>query len=1094
MNRLFHRRIPRKTWLPCELCAVLAVLLWATLLAAQAPDASLLGTVGNGEGIPLPGAALTATNSETGLTQTTTSDADGRYYFGALPPGLYRLKAELHGYLGLEKRGVELTVGAHREENLMLTRIPNQLHQARSEDLFQIIPPRPSLPAETIASSVSIVVEENHILQLPLANRNVYSLFLLQPGVTSQGAVGARGLTFAVHGQRVSGSNYQLDGADNNNIVLTGPVSATSAEIVQEFRMVNSSFSAENGRATAFVAQLLTRSGGNRFHGGLFEFLANDRLDANTFQNDFSQSGKSPLRQNQFGYSLAGPIRRNGTFFSSGLELSRLRFGIPRDLEVPSAIFIAGLPADSPVKQLLTEIPPFPSVPTNADPNIGELKFQAPNRIDTLQTSQRLDHHFANERDRMTLRYTLSATAEQLNSAMGSATGIGYPGLVPVDQFRGHNTMASWTHSFNAGRFNDLRIGWSRERISMPRPRPDVPNLQSLDGVALPGSPRQSDLFENNNVIQLADTFSARKGRSTWTMGVEVRRNISGGISLGLQNEALGGDARIPNGLYVFNDLASFGLSQPFAFSAGVSPFSTGTFRSPDLRRNYRSNEAAAFLENDLRLTPRFSLNVGLRYEYYGVLHNTDPSQDINFYFGPGTTIEERLATGVLRNTNQNPNELKGRLYRPDPLNLAPSIGIAWDPFGKGRSVLRAGYAVAFDRMPDTIRDLRSNDLQVINCMSFLGCTPPSQISPVASVLPTLNQNSVFQSPLAVVQLDENLHTPYVQNWYLGLQQTITPNFLLEIGYAGSAGRKLISRDILNRSIAGNPAPNSQIGDDTYLSNAGSSNYNALEVSLRRHFSRGLQYQASYTWSHAIDNQSDVFEGLPTDPRTGAFALASFTRQLDAQVDRGNANFDQRHNLVVNAVWNIPSPRVGALWANRLLNNWSVSLIGAIRSGFPVTVISNSFLADPQTGLLNNRLDFIGAPGQPYTLAHPVAVPGGVQWLDPSLFRPAIGHVGNVGRGAIRGPGFWNCDFALLRDVPFGEGKRVQFRAEFYNVFNHANLSAPVTTYLSDPLQGTVNPDFGKAYFGLNHDHSRFGGLPLENSSRTIQLGLRIGF
>jgi hypothetical protein len=320
----------------------------------------------------------------------------------------------------------------------------------------------------------------------------------------------------------------------------------------------------------------------------------------------------------------------------------------------------------------------------------------------------------------------------------------------------------------------------------------------------------------------------------------------------------------------------------------------------------------------------------------------------------------------------------------------------------------------------------------------------------------------------------------------------------VEIGHAGSIGRKLLSRDVINRGaaiggIGGTPPPNSQIGDDTFLSNAGSSTYLALEVGLRRRFSRGLQYQVSYTWSHTIDNQSDIFEGVPTDPRTGAFALASFTKQFDSRVDRGNANFDQRHNLVFNAIWDLPRPPQSVPVVSQLFRYWTVSLIGAHRSGFPVTVIANSFLVDA-AGLLNNRLDFAGAPGQSYNLSHPAAVPGGVQWLDPSLFQPAVGHVGNVGRGAIRGPGFWNYDLALLRDIAITEGKQLQLRVELYNIFNHANLSAPVTNYFSDPFLGVVNPDFGKAFYGLNRNHSRFGDLPLENPSRRIQLGLRIEF
>lgn len=251
--RALRRRIP----------LALMLFLRAMSMAAQDPDASLRGVVSDTEGHPLAQAVLTVSRSDTGFAQTTLSDSEGRYSFGSLPRGLYSLTAGMAGYQGLEKRGIELTVGARREEDFTLSPLTTSQDQAEINEVLQTIPPTSSLLVETVASSVSVVVEESRMLQLPLADRNVYSLFLLQPGVTSQGAIAARGLTFSVHGQRVSGSNYHLDGADNNNIVLTGPVSAASAEAIQEFRMVNSSFSSENGRATAFVAQVVTRSGTN---------------------------------------------------------------------------------------------------------------------------------------------------------------------------------------------------------------------------------------------------------------------------------------------------------------------------------------------------------------------------------------------------------------------------------------------------------------------------------------------------------------------------------------------------------------------------------------------------------------------------------------------------------------------------------------------------------------------------------------------------------------------------------------------------------------------------------------------------------------
>jgi hypothetical protein len=976
----------------------------------------------------------------------------------------------------VEKQAIELAVGGRREENFTLTPLSTR-EETEVAELFKIIPPAPTLQVDTVSSSVSVLVEESQILELPLESRNIYSLFLLQPGVTSQGAA-LRGLSFSVHGQRVLGSNYMLDGVDNNNTLLSGPLAATSAEAVQEFRMVKSSFSAENGRATAFLAQVVTRSGSNVVHGSVFEFLANDKLNANTFQNNSEGVARAPFHQNQFGYSVGGPIRKNQTFLSSSVEFSRLHFGLTMDLTVPSAYFIASLPKDSTARRLLTEVPPISSTPT-ADPDVGFTEYQAPNRIDSLFTTQRVDHNFMNTKDRLTLRSTLAST-EQFG---GGQYSPGYPSLEPTDHFRALNSLLGWTHSFDAGRVNRLRAGWSWEQVSMPRPRSDIPILESLsDGVWLPGSIRLLNRRENNHVISLADNLTVVHGRSTWTAGFEYRRNLSNGVRLGLETDALGASGFPQDGIYFFQDLRAYGAGQPIEFLTSVDRFSSGHLQQPDLLREYRSSDYAAFVQDDFKLNRRLSFNVGLRYEYFGVLHNTDPSQDVNFFFGRGTDITERLANGSLRRTTQNSGDLKGRLYRPDLFGFAPSFGLAWDPLGKGRTVLRAGYALALDRVFDTVRDLRTNNEQLTGC-GPPSCTPYYFLLPAGNVLSQLNQNL---APAQVVQLDENLRTPRAQDWYGGIQQTITPNLLLEVGHAGSVGRKLISRDLVNRSAPGVLNPfNTQIAEDTFLSNAANSNYLALEASLRQRFSHGLGYQVSYTYSHAIDNQSDILEGVRSGPGRGNVVLAGFTRQFDARADRGNANFDQRHNLVFNAIWGLPLPRLQSSWLTRLLEKWTMSVIAGYRSGFPVTVIG-SFIAaeDPATGLLNNRADYTGKHGQGTSSP---SVPGGVQWMNPNDFVLATDHLGNLGRGAIQGPGSWNYDFALLRSIGGGESRmHVQLRAEFYNLFNHANLSFPDTLF--------TDPGFGQAFYGVNPDFSRFGELPLDSPARRIQLGIRIRF
>ena len=342
------------------------IVLFAGLLplAAQSPEVSVRGLVTDLEGRALAGAKVNAVHLETALTRQALADSHGEYSFAALPRGRYNFRAEMPGYEAVEKQGIELSVGDKQEIRFTLSSATGSTAVA---ELLTSVPRAPVLAVETIASSVSVVVDENKILNLPLASRNIYSLFLLQPGVTSQGAIVRRGLSFSVHGQRVSGSNYLLDGIDNNNIILTGPVAGTSAEAVQEFRMVNSSFSAENGRATSFVAQVVTKAGSNRFHGGLFEFFSHDKLSANTFQNNASAIPKSPFRHNQFGYSLDGPIVKNRTFFLSVLESSRLRYSTTEESSVPSSVFIAGLSANSLVRRLLTEIPPVPSMPSTRE-------------------------------------------------------------------------------------------------------------------------------------------------------------------------------------------------------------------------------------------------------------------------------------------------------------------------------------------------------------------------------------------------------------------------------------------------------------------------------------------------------------------------------------------------------------------------------------------------------------------------------------------------------------------------------------------------------------------------------------------------------
>jgi hypothetical protein len=1049
------------------------------LVPAQTPDATLEGLVTDPAGRALAGVRIAVLHEQTALSRAGTTNERGEYSFAGLVRGLHRLRVDLSGYKPVEHQGLELAVAERRRLDFTLFPVSAPGEEALVEDFLRLVPAAAALPVETTASSVSVIVDEGKILLLPLATRNIFSLFLLQPGVTSQGAIVRRGLSFSVHGQRVSGSNYLLDGVDNNNSILTGPVVAPSAEAIQEFRMVNSSFSAERGRATAFVAQVATRSGGNRAHGSLFEFLSNDRLNANTFYYNALGTRRQPLRQNQFGYSAQGPVRKSRVFFSSALELSRLRSSGETEVLLPTPEFLAQLRPGSPAQALLAAHPPLPANPTAGDPHVGRAVYRLPGHIDTVLGTHRVDYHTPGGRDRLLVRHTFSSTQERTDR-----TAQGYPSLEATDHYQAHNALVGWTRWWT-NLVHDLRLGWNRERLRRPRPFSEIPILQTLAGVLLPASRRQLDEWENNNVLQISDQWSGRLGRSNWTGGFEYRRNFANSRIAGFNSsDAVGSYGLFPDGFYLFPDLRSFGAGQPLSFAIGVDRFSTSVLRPARPERRYRSADWSGFFQNDARLSRRLSLNLGIRYEYFGVPHNVDGSQDVNFYLGPGTSIEERLAGGELRPTDRNPGGLRHLLYRRDHRNLAPSVGLAWDPAGRSRTVLRAGYAVSLDRIFDAARDPRMNTQQVANCLPQLRCTPRLAF-PGITLLPELPP---ALGPAPAVQIDEGLRTPYVQNWYAGVQQSLAGDTLLEVGHAGSVGRKLISRDFINRTVARRRSLNDRVQDIAFLSNAGNSNYLALEAALRRRFSRGIQAGISYTYSHSIDNQSDVVEGIRIGGTSAEeVTVATFTRPFDAGVDRGNANFDQRHNLVFHAIWDLPRPASARRWLERLAGGWTVSVIGAYRSGFPVTLIG-SLIAPSGSELRNNRVDFLGDPARSPRADPPLPVPGGVQWLDRTRFRAAgLNDVGTLGRGAMAGPGFWNYDFALIRHFGRPEARfRVQLRGESYNLFNHANLGPPAPVLNS--------PDFGRSYYGRSRRISRFGELPLDSPARRIQVAARLVF
>jgi len=511
-----------------------------------------------------------------------------------------------------------------------------------------------------------------------------------------------------------------------------------------------------------------------------------------------------------------------------------------------------------------------------------------------------------------------------------------------------------------------------------------------------------------------------------------------------------------------------------------------------DYQRFYDQREFAAFLQDNWKVTDRWTLNLGLRYEYFGVPVQRQPTREFNFVFGSGRNIEERIASGRLAS---------GELYEPDRNNLALRFGFARDLFGTGKSILRGGYGVFFDRVFNNIwTDLRSNTLTLQTLRNFPGRPPQFEYTVPAR----LGVKPVAQTTAtSTVAVDRRLRTPYSQIWFVGFQQELTPNLLLEVNHTGSLGRKLVTADTINRPFSlpteANPLGrlNSREPDISFRANQGFSDFVALEVALNRRWSQGVQFQVSYTFSRARDVQSDPLGRRASESQRGAKPLAdssffqiasAFTRQFDPRADYGLSDFDQTQNLVFNGIVQAPSLPG---W-RRVFGEWQGAALLGLRSGFPFSVHSAE-LAIPQSGgvLIRNRAEFVGPDEDEAFLPQRRPVRGGVTLLDESQFRaPPAGRIGNRPRNAFRGPGFWNVDFGLSRSFSaprLGEAASLQVRAEFFNLFNHTNLNNP------DPF--LESPTFGEAMFGRQGFGSALPSVsPLNEQPRRIQFVLKLYF
>ena len=983
--------------------------------------------------------------------------------------------------------------------------------------------------SESRQPSLSYVINPEEISEAPLSARNVYSMAVTLPGVTAAQVTG-RGLQISANGQRASASNYLLDGVQNNDFVNTGAFSAAAPEAIQEYRISTNNFSAEYGQTAGFVANAVTTRGGSSYHGLVYGYLDNEAVDANTFQNNLSTLPRNPFKRIYGGYSASGPILRERLFFSSAFEqLNSKSLRNPEEVVyfLPGQLRACLGASSSPILNLYDEFPLQNQIQATqystggACGTFSDGFIRKPVTVKRTLALERLDLQSRDGTQHLMARVALSR-ASQPDYYYSIYKGLSEPLL--------RNTAGisvGYIKSFGPSIVNDVKFAWSPGLISTIRPHPEIPGLQVFTGsnsdqsFQVPSAGDALNFGMRGSQWEINDSL-------TWTHGRHVVV-AGGGLLLRRPQYLL---SYLDQGLYNFGYLGItadwtkfFAAGEPLYYELPLNrigfrtDLAQGTLvPSPPAKYDqYSDNQWSGFVQESARLTRQLAINLGVRYESFGALRNDDGPQ-VFLEPASGQSIEERIAGATLQMEDRS-------AYRPARNNWAGRFGLSYNPWPK--TVLRAGYGIFYDRPFDNLfLDARNQSVVPLplgpqGVVAAFQMTQPMDpaLTPAAlfasgmnrpvlpyNVLPVISggMESVYQEiltsdlrvvhsyPLELLWIDRNLRTPYVQSAFLSLQHQISSTLQIEVNQSLALGRKLISNDLVNRICSLDCTQttgrlNPALPDILYRSNSGSSDYASLQVLARYRTGRAV-FQAAYTDSHSIDNisdpmLSDVFNLAFTNLDTigEARCCGTFSRQFDSRLDRGNSDFDIRHNLVFYSAWNSPGLTQNG-WLRKITGNWTLAEMAGIRSGLPFTVLAPSVYAFSGEGLpVGARPNLI----DPATVNISQAVPGGMQLVNlGSLSLPSNLQPGTLGRNAFQGPGFWNVDVSLMRSFALprlGESGRIQLGASAFNAFNHSNLGLPDTS--------------GLALYGADQNQTQFpAALPLFPSPRRIQLQVKVAF
>ncbi|HUI56535.1 MAG TPA: TonB-dependent receptor [Bryobacteraceae bacterium] len=1004
-----------------------------SLLLAQSTG-SIQGKVTDQTGAVVPKAAVTVHNEGTGEDRSTLTDDAGLYQVPSLPIGRYRVSVKAPGLQPVAATGLVLEVSRIVEQDF-------QLQVAAATTEVQVVGSAPLIESNDVA--VGAVIDEKTVQNIPLNGRHFVDLALLIPGTVTPPQNGF--LTAPLRGQgsfsintaggREDTVNWMINGVNLNDMANNQITFQPSIDTVDEFKVDNSTYSAEYGRNSGAIVNIATRAGTNDFHGELFEYVRNSFFDARNFFNP-SPILQSPFKRSNFGADGGGPIRKNKTFFYLTYEGLRQRQGITinqpvlTDAQRQQAITI-GNPT---VTKLL------PLIPTvNSGSNLFVGSATAP--VDIDQGTANISHDF-NQNDRLNTYFAFQRDLRQEPTLQGN----NIPDFGDTRQSHRQILTVNETHVFSPDLVNEARAGYNRIFITFTPnalldPTAFDMNVGVSGDVGLPqvtvrdiglnfGGPAGFPQGRGDYTAVLSDTLSYIRGKHSIKIGVEARRFDGNNF------------ASTP-GTLAFNTVSDFinGNIATFTASPGTNP-----------SRIY-ATAVGAFVQDSYKLTPYITIDAGLRYDW-----NEAPTEADNRFvnFNPVTDELVRMGAGM------------SDVYSSSALNFQPRLGLAWDVFHNGKTVMRTAYAIMMDQpIENLVQPLASNP-PFSNPVSFNG---PGFVT-FANAF-TAAQAAGALAPTAVIS---NFTNDYVQTYNFNIQQEVTPDLSVMAGYFGNKGTHLRTARNINQFLPGTSlrpyaalAADSPIDPGVALGNiyqwesGGNSDYNALWVTATKRLAHNLEFQASYTFSKSIDYTS-------LNTQTGTVNLQNSDYTVG---DRGLSDFDARHRFVFSPIYQLPFK------GNRAVEGWNVALDVQLQTGNPVDLVTTStYTGTPDTV----RPNVLG----PVPVGIGSAANGNPQYFSACsaascLFQAPSGF-GDLGRNVIIGPGFEDVDLSLFKDTKLTERTTVEFRVDTFNLFNHPNFGQP---------NRIVSTTAGNSFGQITSTRFPVGDA---GSSRQLQLALKFIF